>query len=519
MFSMLLGGAMSMVGSIYGAERSAAAQEYAAMMQYRAMQDQIAQAAADRSAADYYFGLQRQDAELLRNQYYLDANLRLGERDWTRNLMMGDRTLQMNDYQRQLDRLQQLDRAAAEQRAFALQEYLKSQTISASERARALQELERSQEIARGERDFELRELRSNQLKQSLERQFQLEQLQRTQRLAMEDRNRDLATRAKYDDAVTGYNEAITETLRQLGALPDAPTLSKEDIASEELRRRDLYERAIDRAADRASSQNEAALIKSGLDSSSTAAFRRSEVAGRMAPLYEEAYRRAGDDALKYMVGLRDNMLTDYKTAIDRRGIAVKEAVSPYEAMLAALMRSPNVANGVGADWRGVQSAIYDKPIRSANQYTIPLQVGSAFNPTALNIAAGLSGYSQGYNPNLTLATYGAGASGYLSPQGYFNQNPQGQQFLNASATGYNNAYGGLARMGASLYNDARSDYANYSKAFGTGLNEVFKGIESSDWYKNFSWNNFFGGGSGYNPSSYYTAWQNASPDVFGPGF
>lgn len=488
MFSAIIGGAMGMAGSIFGAQRAAEAQEYAAQMQYRAIQDQIAQAAADRSAADYYFGLQRQDADRMREQYYKDANLRLGERDYVRNLMEGDRAIQMGDYQRQLDRLSELDRKAAEQRSFAIEQYLKSQTISASERARALQELERAQEIARGERDFELRELRSNQLRQSLERQFQLEQLQRTQQLAMEDRNRDLATRARYDEALGGYTDAITNTLRELGALPDAPQLSREEIAAEEMRRRDLYERAIDRAADRASSQNEAALIRGGTDASTTGALRRAEVAAKIAPLYEEAYKRAGDDALKYMVGVRDSMLTDYKTGLDRRGIAVREATSPYEAMLQSLLRTPAVATGIGGDTRMVQSGIYDKAIRSAGQYSTPLQVGSAFSSAALSPATALSGISSGYNPQMSLANYGINASGYLNPNGYFNLNPSGAGFMTASASGYGNAFQGMAKLGADQMRDARADSTLYSKSFGQGFNEIMKGVEGSDWFKNW-WN------------------------------
>lgn len=513
MFGEIIGGGLQMVGSIMGANRQAKAQEYAAQLQYRAIQDQLAQAAAERASADYYFGLQRRDADLLRDQYYKDANLRLGERDYTRSLMEGDRAIQMDDYQRQLDRLAELDRKSAEQRAFAIQEYLKSQTISSSERARALQELERAQEIARGERDFELRELRSNQLQRNLERQFQLEQLQRSQSLAMEDRNRDLATRAKYDTAVNGYSDAITQTLLQLGALPNQPTLSRDEIAAEESRRRDIYERAIDRAADRASSQNEAALIKSGMDASTTGAMRRAEVASKIAPLYEEAYKRAGDDALKYMVGLRDSMLTDYKTGIERRGIAVKEATSPYEAMLQSLMRTPQVATGMGADWRGVESSIYDKPIRSAGQYSTPLPVNSAFNSSALGPATGFLGMSSGYSPTMSLSTYGAGASGYLAPSGYFGQNPSGNGFLNSASTGMSNAYGAMSRLGAAQYSDASNRYDKYSTSFGQGLNSLFKNIENSDWFKNIG----SGGGSSFNGSSADFSFGAGGYEGFGP--
>ena len=77
----------------------------------------------------------------------------------------------------------------------------------------------------------------------------------------------------------------------------------KGDIDAEIAKRSDVYTGAIDRAADRIGSQNEADLIGKGMQDSRLGELTRDELVRRFAQEYQNAEQRAYDDGLGYITG------------------------------------------------------------------------------------------------------------------------------------------------------------------------------------------------------------------------
>lgn len=496
----LAGSAIGAVGSMVAADKASKAAIYQAQVQEAARQQQ-------QQFNNYLIGL-GQDFYRDQNRRYdqglsyfdTDRASRANESQFSRSLLNQDRFQKQSEYSNILDRQVQLDRDAARNRAFQLEQYLRAQNISSAERAQAMAELKNAQAIAAGERDDELKRFYEDRQTRSTERQFQIDELRRAQAIAEQNRQMAVDQRSKYDAATGELRDTTRQALLNLGDIREIPELKSSDIMAEEGRRRALYERAIDRAANMASSQNEAALIRGGVDASSTGAHRRAEVAEKIAPLYEQAYQRAADDALKYMSGVQSTLFANYDKNLQRRASVLNEARLPISSYLETVMRAPQIAGelGIGPSFANVGSSIYDKRLTSANDYRAPLQVGSAFLPANLNLVG------SDYGQNVMLQGSGVGPRDFVSGiLGGMNQYTTQIQSPIAGISNLSWGYDTASRNAIDARNYAYGRNQDSGKAFADLFSRVGTGLDKVDWNNPFGGG---GGGTGFNTSAYAAA-------------
>lgn len=487
----LAGSAIGAIGSMTAADKAQKTAIYQAQVQEAARQQQ-------QQFNNYLLGLS-QDFYRDQNRRYdqglsyfdTDRSTRANESQFSRSLLAQDRFQKQSEYSNVLDRQLQLDRDAARNRAFQLEQYLRAQNISAAERAQAMSELKNAQAIASGERDDELKRFYEDRQTRSTERQFQIDELRRAQQIAEENRRMAYDQRSKYDAATGDLRDATRQTIQNLGNIREIPELTSADIMAEEGRRRGLYERAIDRAAGFASSQNEAALIRGGVDASSTGAHRRAEVAEKIAPLYEQAYQRAADDALKYMGGVQSTLFANYDKDLARRAAVINEARLPISQYLESVMRAPQIAGelGIGPSFANVGSSIYDKRLTSANDYRAPMQVNSAFLPANLNLVG------SDYGQNIMTQASGLGPRDFQS--GILGGMNQYVTQIQSPLSGISNlswGYDTASRNAIDARNYAYGRNQDMGKSFADLSGKVGNALDNFDWKGTF--------GSGFNGSS-----------------
>lgn len=466
----LAGSAVGAFGSMNAAKSAAAASMYATQMQEyaRQQQEQFNRYLIGRSEDYYRDSVNRYNQGL--DYYNQDRSTKAAESAFSKNLLSQDRSQKSGEYDKVLARQMELDKDAARNRAFQLQQFLRAQNVSSAERAQALQELKYAQSVAAGERDDELQRFYEDRATRSTERQFQIDELRRAQQIAEANRAITTGQQSKYNAGVEDLRNATRTALSTLGDIREVPQLTSADINAEGDKRRALYERAIDRAANIAASQNEAALIRGGVDSSSTGAARRAEVAEKVAPLYEQAYQRASDDALKYMAGVQSTLFANYDKDLARRAAVLNETRLPITAYLEGLRGMPQLSAdaGVGPSFANVGTGIYDKKITSANDYRAPMAIGSAYNNANLNLVNSDYGQnimlqSSGVGPrDFTTGVFG-GMSGYVSAP----QNPM------SGLSGLNFGYD---RASANAI-DARNYALGRTQAFGNALGGLVNNI------------------------------------------
>jgi hypothetical protein len=137
---------------------------------------------------------QQEENEYIRQREMMDRMTRGSERDFAESQLFS--YLDQLDAERQygMDRQQVLDRDAARQRAFQLQQLLTNQDLRADERRFALEQLRIAQDIAAGERDFTMG-IYQDEADRLAERQSMADQEAREMqlyRLREAARNRDL---------------------------------------------------------------------------------------------------------------------------------------------------------------------------------------------------------------------------------------------------------------------------------------------------------------------------------------
>lgn len=149
-FSSMLQMGMGILGTMQ------AGQEYrdGIRARYDAMRMQ-----SDNYARNYGSYLDALRAQQEENEYYrqrelLDRATRSGERAFSEDQLFNYLDTLDSERAYGLDRQQLLDRDAAKQRAFQLEQLLRNQDLSASERRFALEQLRIAQDIAQSERDF-----------------------------------------------------------------------------------------------------------------------------------------------------------------------------------------------------------------------------------------------------------------------------------------------------------------------------------------------------------------------------
>lgn len=173
------------------------------------------------------------------------------------------------------------------------------------------------------------------------ERAFDEERLAFETDEAMRDRRRLL-------DRAQGFRERLDDTMQGLGQLAPRRQFTQEDVIREGDIRAQEARLSVDRAARMAASANEAALISAGVDSSTTGLERRAELAARIAPMYEEAYRRARDSALGYVSGQQQLEANTQQMEMERRRQVLQEVIEGALNPIRVEQALPGLPQGVG---------------------------------------------------------------------------------------------------------------------------------------------------------------------------
>lgn len=449
-FSAILGLASAGLGFAQFAEQSRIAREELALKR-RSLKNQ-----EDMSMLNYGMGRDQLRREREQEAYLReinDENRRFAQREYAERQQQYqrrlDQTLREREYM--IDRQVALDRDAAEQQQFMLEQYLENKSINEQERAFAVQQLEEAKAIAKGERDEDLRKRAREEQIAAIEREFAIEQMYSSQATAASERADDIAFRDEIIgrlDAMTGQIDAAFAGMPAL----TAPELLGTDEFNEILARFESNAIAnVDRAADRVASINEASLMTRGIENSSIGTGERGRVASRLALDYENARQAAMQQALAYITGSNDVTMQQFNAIKDARGSRAAEITAMTAPVIEAMLNSRQV--GSANDFTTpvpINSGIIDRAVRSANDFSAPVPIGSAterqsigsrmaatltppsvadayvfdlgsraFNPNMWSItspssffgtAAQLqSGVSQGYDPS----TYFANARGY----------------------------------------------------------------------------------------------------------
>jgi len=160
---------------------------------------------------------QQEENEYIRQREMLDRMTRGSERDFAESQLFS--YLDQLDAERQygMDRQQMLDRDAARQRAFQLQQLLQNQNLRADERRFALEQLRIAQDIAAGERDFTMG-IYQDEADRLAERQALMDEEAREMqlyRLREAARNRDLvASEREFAKMLLGQAQDVAGTER-----------------------------------------------------------------------------------------------------------------------------------------------------------------------------------------------------------------------------------------------------------------------------------------------------------------
>ena len=134
---------------------------------------------------------------------------------------------------------------------------------------------------------------------------------------------------------------ALDSTAAGLGFVPMIDPVTQAEIDAQTAQFTQDYMGDVDRAADRVASVNEANLIRRGIDESTPRTARRAEVAERIAGEYNQARRRAANDALAYVTGSSKAQSDSIANLMAQRKGILGEAANVAGASIAPLTGLP----------------------------------------------------------------------------------------------------------------------------------------------------------------------------------
>lgn len=352
--------------------------------------------------SDRQMDLSEQNQELFEDDFWyrreiedLNRSLQEQEREWQLGELEYFREMLREDQDREIERQLEFDREAAAIKAWRLEQLDYARGMASQERTLALEMLDEAKAIAAGERDEELRRFYKDRATASSERDWRVGQYEQARRQAQEEREFDLNERAALTDRILGLDRSMASAMEQLGDPMSLYRATPEDIDREYARRSEEYQSDVDRAADRVASVGEADMVRSGIDVSTTGTDRRSEITRRIADSYQQARRRAYDDALAYIGGRQNTLNAPVSADMQRRAQVLGEVATSSGMPIELLMRrgSPrselesfNLATLPG-------SAIIDRAISTANNYSAPIAIGSAMIDGTASMTPGISEY------------------------------------------------------------------------------------------------------------------------------
>lgn len=352
--------------------------------------------------------LSAQERAFALEQLRLAQEIASSERDFSLDIYR-------DEADRMAERQRMLDKDARDIQLYRLQEAARNRELRADERAFAQELLGQQGDIAQQERDERLARLLEDREMKGEERNFMIDQYQDLLATARGERADEMAIRDQIISGAGDLQSQLERAANQMGYIPEIEQVTPEMIQGEIARRADLNTAMVDRAADRVASINEADLIRSGMDVSSTADERRADIAKQLALEYQQAQSSAYDDAMSYITGRSNLQAQNVNNIIGRRGSVLDEIAGIGSTELNALQnlrQAPTVTTAYNMA-ASIGSGVYDRDIGSAGNYTSPVGVSSAFYD-----ASGMMTPSYGnYDYDLLSAINSVGSAGtYSSP-------------------------------------------------------------------------------------------------------
>lgn len=430
-------------------------------------------AAWRRMMADKTFASQEEENDYQRKMERLNRRILKQERRFGINQYR--RTNRVLDEERefQIDRMVEKDREQARLAQQELEQYLRNKDITEAERKFAVARLDEAKAVAAGEREEDLRRFYEERAQAEEERAWVLEQFYSSQDEARKEQGRDLAIRDRILGQVDGMQSALERTLRGMGDMPEVPEFSERELMGEIDRRTEQYQGDVERAAEIASSQNEANLIRAGLDSSTPGTARRSDVARRIADELQSARSRAYDDALGFITGKQGQRMNQYNAEMGRRGSVLDEVMGVKSAGMGALQQLPgykSLADQVAMATR-LPSGVYSRGIGSANDYRAPVGIGSAV------YEGGIKPRLSNYEPTASRTNNAWQAIGSAVQGPYDKKIPNSEDYSSAAGLLQQEMFGAAD----DFYTDARDRAQSANAGFGKDLRSFLNDWET-DW-------------------------------------
>lgn len=467
-------------GSLFGASSANKQAKEAARLsrEQMAMQRDFADRQFDMADRAFDFTLQEneyQKAVEALNRQIADENFEFGVNE-LRQYQLDLISERQYDINRQI----KLDQDAAKQRMDQLTERLRNQDLAGEERERALAELEDAQAIARGERTQDLRQFYETQVALQAEQRYMRDQYEGALARASDERAYDMRFRDDLVGRIDGMRSSLRQVQDSFGEAPELYELTPYDIEAEIGRRTSEYQEDVDRAAERVASVNEADLIASGMDESTTGTARRGEIAGRLADEYQNARQRAYDEALSFVTGKTGALNQNANERFARRGDLLGETANIEGAGIDQLISLPGLSSTVDATRfaSAIPSAAYDRDIVSANNYRAPLAVNSAIYDRMT------PGSGMGTTINTRSRAVGNGMNmgrQIISPYGSANPASSTAPFMSGAGSAINSGAG----LAASNFNGAVSRAGDAWSGFGSNFRDLTD--ELGSWWDNRS--------------------------------
>lgn len=337
---------------------------------------------------------QQEENAYLRQIEDLNRRIKEQEREFTLGEYQGYKDQLLKERQDQYERQIAMDKEAARQREFQLNQLLQNQDLAQEERDFAIRQLEEAKSVASGERDDDMRRFYEERAQKEIEREFLISEYQNSQATRRQEREQELAMRNQILAQVYGLQDALRQTESGLQYVPDIPVITEDQIAAEIQRRSAENIANVDRAAERVASINEANLMRGGIDISTPGTARRGDVAARLAQEYQNATSRAYDDAMKYISGQQSMYATDIGNILKTREARLNETSGIAGAGIDTMLRLPQLTSADNFNLAQlIPSSVYSRNISSANDFRAPVNIGSGIYDS-INIGPGLSNFN-----------------------------------------------------------------------------------------------------------------------------
>ena len=436
------------------------------------------------------------------------------------------------------------------ERAFEIEQMLRNQNLKGDERAQALDMLAEAKATAGFESERDYQNYLQAKSTRAGERGYGINAFEGAMDTAATERQDIMRQRGNISSAIDDLRSGLRGTQRGLQDIPDVQMITDADIRGEIGRRTEENLSDVDRAATAVASVNEADLMRSGMDVSTTGTARRGDVASRLSEEYASARNRAYDESMAYIQGKQGVYGNDINQVISNRNAIMSEEAGVGQAGISDLLNLPTApsANSAMSYYNAVPSAAYDRTIGSANNFNAPIAVGSSvydanigsanssmgFLPTGTaNVGFGI-GSAGGYNDMRGMGTsiydsmnVGTGLAGYMAPSSSatvaglnlnsavsnpYQMNFDPNSYFSASNSGYDN----MANNASSRYNTAAANSAAAGGAFGRAANDWWLD-GGDDWFNNKAFGDGTTGSSGFlgNQESWgYGAFHGQRPPI-----